>query len=944
MKNIMGNRKKLISALFCSQVLLSGGIASAEETAEAKNGEGGKQSTISEVRLGDASGQSVEGEQSATLDDYILEGITVVAARPEWEEILSPGSVTVIEPQKVEGEQKTLAELLRDVPGIHVREVNGKGQYTTVSVRGSTAAQVGVFVDGILTNLGGDAAADISAIPIDNVERIEVYRGYIPARFAGTFIGGVINIVTKRPDKAHISVEIGKSSFGGDKASLEYVMPLGSGSLMIGMTHENSNGRFKYRNFAAGKAAQNVKQNIDTTNEAINKFTPDNIDNYGNLAGLTFGQIATFQADQGQWLDYVRNPGAGGFAADLSTNAETTIKNTAFNDLKNIADRLATYKQAYFAAGYNEQNWLNGARDDWDGRLTAPGIIGAAEKQDVINQYVDEEKVQIPGYVQDADPDKSPRFKNLLTELKKFKDRQEKLASEDRYRKYNDYKKNNLLIKWQDKNWTVKGTYYTLDRHLPDSLWGGDVNNIEALALVDIDNLYYYDSRRQKINNKEILIQHRKEIGNLEWGVTVNFLRSDKKYRSEVINLSSTADLFVPLREWSRYKSDRYNIQLDGSYKLSKNQMLDFQTNYSREKLKITGSLMDEVLSDTIIGNSLASMRDKYEQEIFNLQLQDTITLDNNSTWFLSPSIKYNSSTIKGTSSGDRFSAATEKRFSWLHQTDSQRNGKATWQIAVKKIFDENWTVRATAGTYYRLLNMYEIAGDGAGILPRPYADGGSIFPVPEQGKQFDLSVMWKGETLGAKSSATLTYFWRDTKDMLQLERYGKDYSCYFNDRKGKAHGIEAQWQSNWEKFAFDLRATYTNLKVQSKETATGTGYRDLWPTYQPKWEGTMRLSYTPVKEWTVFGELQYVGEYFTSSSKGSATQDAYLSGRPVSALTRINLGVKWKPKKEWQITFGCNDIFNRAPNQKINSPLGSYNIEYPLQGRTYYATVNYNF
>ena len=93
---------------------------------------------------------------------------------------MSPGTVTVIRPDDYKGEQKDLPDLLKMVPGVHVRELNGKGQYTTVSVRGSTAAQVGVFVDGVLFNLGGDAAADISTIPVHNVERIEstaaIYR------------------------------------------------------------------------------------------------------------------------------------------------------------------------------------------------------------------------------------------------------------------------------------------------------------------------------------------------------------------------------------------------------------------------------------------------------------------------------------------------------------------------------------------------------------------------------------------------------------------------------------------------------------------------------------------------------------------------------------------------------------------------------------------------
>ena len=48
----------------------------------------------------------------------------------------------------------------------------------------------------MLFNLGGDAAADISTIPVHNVERIEVYRGYIPARFGGTFMGTTSLVMT----------------------------------------------------------------------------------------------------------------------------------------------------------------------------------------------------------------------------------------------------------------------------------------------------------------------------------------------------------------------------------------------------------------------------------------------------------------------------------------------------------------------------------------------------------------------------------------------------------------------------------------------------------------------------------------------------------------------------------------------------------------------------
>lgn len=876
------------------------------------------------------------------LDVYDLGEITVVADRPEWEEILSPGSVTVIEPKNLEGEQKTLPEVLKDVPGVHVREVNGKGQYTTVSVRGSTAAQVGVFVDGILTNLGGDAAVDISAIPIDNVERIEVYRGYIPARFGGTYIGGVINIITKKPTKASVSVELGKSSYGGDKASLELTSPLGSGSLMVGASYEDSNGRFLYENYSNDKAVTDVSREIGSQNNVIVNFNPDNVDTYGDKAGLSATQQDSYKADQAAWVSYVQG---GSFASDLSSNATTVFSSASFQDIPGIADYVQSYKSAYLSAGYTESNWLEGAKEDWNGVFGSPGVIDATAKSAVVGNIVSDYNANtVPGIVRDADPAQSERLSRYRTALANLEKKKAKLASSDRYRKYNDFKKSNVILKWQDKNWTIKGSYNKLDRHLPDSLWGGDVMNIAGKALVDVDDIYYYESRRQIVENKEILLQHRQEIGKLEWGWTANYLNSNKNYRAEKFSLMGERDaLDVPLRAWSDYRSNRYGLQIDGSYKLTDNQMLDFQTNYSNEKLKIKGSLMDEVLGDTIIGNSLGSMRDEYKQEIFNIQVQDTITLDKNSTWFLSPSIKYNQSTITGYCNGKRFSAVTKTKFPWLNEQDTQKDGKTTWQLALKKVFDDHWTIRTTGGTYYRLLNMFEIAGDGAGILPRPYS-GGTVFPTPEQGKQFDFSVMWKGDMLGAKSNATVTYFWRDTDDMLQLERYGKDYSCYFNDRKGKANGVEAQWLLKWKKFGLELKGTYTNSQVEGKETATSTDYSEMWATYQPKWEGTARFTYTPTEKWTIFSELQYTGEYFTSSSKGPAGGDPYLYGRPVSPLTRINLGLKWKPVKDWQIALGCNDIFNRGPQQRVSSSSGSYNVEYPLQGRTFYATVKYTF
>ena len=162
--------------------------------------------------------------------------------------LLSPGSVTVIKPQEMKGEQKTLPELLKQVPGLHIIETKGRGAYTTASVRGSSSSQVSVYVDGVLMNLGSEAAVDLSTIPVENVERIEVYRGYIPARFGGASMGGVINIITQKPERAGGSVTAGLGSFGRLTGGLSYNTPLGEGALMASVNFDRTDGDFEYWN------------------------------------------------------------------------------------------------------------------------------------------------------------------------------------------------------------------------------------------------------------------------------------------------------------------------------------------------------------------------------------------------------------------------------------------------------------------------------------------------------------------------------------------------------------------------------------------------------------------------------------------------------------------------------------------------------------------------
>lgn len=177
---------------------------------------------------------------------FALAPVVVEAVRPDWEKNLSPGTVSVIHVPEYKGEMKNLPDLLQTVPGVYVQRLSGTGHYAVARVRGSTGGEVNIYIDGVLVNSASDAAVDLSTIPVENVERVEVYRGYVPARFAGAPLGGAINIVTKKPQESKGSISTGMRSFGGYTGNLELTAPLGEGSLLFALNRDQSQGNFRY--------------------------------------------------------------------------------------------------------------------------------------------------------------------------------------------------------------------------------------------------------------------------------------------------------------------------------------------------------------------------------------------------------------------------------------------------------------------------------------------------------------------------------------------------------------------------------------------------------------------------------------------------------------------------------------------------------------------------
>ncbi|MGB3389882.1 MAG: TonB-dependent receptor [Pseudaminobacter sp.] len=111
----------------------------------------------------------------------------------------STSSVTVVGEEEIRrSAAPDLPSLLKSYPGVTVTSNGGMGADSSVSLRGTTAAQTLVLVNGVRAGSATSGTVNLSAIPLASIERIEIAKGGHSAQYGADAIGGIINIITKQ--------------------------------------------------------------------------------------------------------------------------------------------------------------------------------------------------------------------------------------------------------------------------------------------------------------------------------------------------------------------------------------------------------------------------------------------------------------------------------------------------------------------------------------------------------------------------------------------------------------------------------------------------------------------------------------------------------------------------------------------------------------------------
>lgn len=163
------------------------------------------------------------GEESVYIGDLGVIVITPTRGPRMLKDL--PTNVSVITREEIaESDAQNVGEVLKNRLGVAVRRYGTLGAPSYIGLRGCSAYQTLVMVDGRSVNSISDGIADLSQFPIDNIERIEVVRGPASALYGANALGGVINIITReaKEEKVIADVNFGMGSFGTQISRLNF--------------------------------------------------------------------------------------------------------------------------------------------------------------------------------------------------------------------------------------------------------------------------------------------------------------------------------------------------------------------------------------------------------------------------------------------------------------------------------------------------------------------------------------------------------------------------------------------------------------------------------------------------------------------------------------------------------------------------------------------------
>ncbi|MEZ4648518.1 MAG: TonB-dependent receptor [Candidatus Eisenbacteria bacterium] len=169
---------------------------------------------------------------------------SLVSARELLED--SPGFSTWIQLGPAVPASRDLADLIDEVEGVHVNSYGGIGAFSTASIRGSSASQVQVVLDGVPLTSARDGFTNLGLIPLQVLDHAIVHRGAQTLSLAGPPTAGVIQLFSPRASTTPLRLGFSLGSFDTRTTFGQWGTSKGPWGLLLTGQRRSTDGDFAY--------------------------------------------------------------------------------------------------------------------------------------------------------------------------------------------------------------------------------------------------------------------------------------------------------------------------------------------------------------------------------------------------------------------------------------------------------------------------------------------------------------------------------------------------------------------------------------------------------------------------------------------------------------------------------------------------------------------------
>lgn len=221
------------------------------------------------VRAGEATTADVRLEVAALREEAVV--VTASDTAQAVDEV-SKSLTTVTRREMEERDEFSVAESLRDVPGLRVQQLGGPGSLFSIKARGLRNEDTAILLDGLRLRdpsaPQGDFSGYLSDLDIVNLDRVEVLRGTGSSLYGTNAVGGVVNLVTEEgggQTRGELLAEGGSLGFFRGRAQLAGGTRSNRFAYSLGASH---------RNVARGVDGDDAARNTSAQGRALFRLTP----------------------------------------------------------------------------------------------------------------------------------------------------------------------------------------------------------------------------------------------------------------------------------------------------------------------------------------------------------------------------------------------------------------------------------------------------------------------------------------------------------------------------------------------------------------------------------------------------------------------------------------------------------------------------------------------